>query len=253
MRLQRLNMDTTWLVWLGDTCLLIDPWLEGVEVDYAGWFNTQWHKTPPISYDEIAEFDAVLITQKYPDHCHLMTLKHLQPPLILAPVSLRGLLKKHLPEASVKYFDANVDQHQVGAVSVRRLRSRRRIGAVYDAYLLRDDQDSLLIANHGLSMDDGHALTFDEVKLDVLLSPFNTYQLPWFFGGMVSPGLSSLKSLIADTLPRHVVATHDEQKYAHGLIPALARVDVFDPQSAAQYPWLYERCLSIPDYRPVSL
>jgi len=253
MRLQRLNMDTTWLVWLGDTCLLIDPWLQGVEVDYAGWFNTQWHKTPPLSSDEIAEFDAVLITQKYPDHCHVMTLKHLQPSLVLAPVSLRGLLNKHLPEASIKYFDENVDQHQVGAVSLRRLPSRCRIGAVYDAYLLRDDQDSLLIANHGLSLDDGHAVTLEDVKLDVLLSPFNTYQLPWFFGGMVSPGLGSVKSLIADTLPRYVVATHDEQKYAHGIIPALARVEVFDPQSASQYPWLCDRYLSIPDYRPVSL
>ena len=46
--------------------LVIDPWLEGTEVDYFAWFNTQWLRTPPVPYCDVPAFDAVLITQKYP-------------------------------------------------------------------------------------------------------------------------------------------------------------------------------------------
>ena len=41
MLLQRLNMDNSWFLDLGGCRLLIDPWLEGQEVDYFPWFNTQ--------------------------------------------------------------------------------------------------------------------------------------------------------------------------------------------------------------------
>ena len=56
-------MDNSWCLGLGGKRFLIDPWLEGVEVDYFSWFNTQWHRTPPLSYSELPAFDAVLITQ----------------------------------------------------------------------------------------------------------------------------------------------------------------------------------------------
>ena len=79
MQLKRLNMDNSWSISLGGQRLLIDPWLHGVEVDYFAWFNKQWHRTPPIAYEDVQDFDAVLITQKYPDHFHPETLLRLKP------------------------------------------------------------------------------------------------------------------------------------------------------------------------------
>jgi hypothetical protein len=40
MLLQRLNMDNSWYLELSRLRLLIDPWLEGTEVDFFPWFNT---------------------------------------------------------------------------------------------------------------------------------------------------------------------------------------------------------------------
>ena len=50
MKIQRLNMDNTWLLEMEGLRILVDPWLEGEEIDYFSWFNTQWHRTKPISY-----------------------------------------------------------------------------------------------------------------------------------------------------------------------------------------------------------
>ena len=36
MILQRLNMDTSWLIELSGTTIVVDPWLEGVEIDFFG-------------------------------------------------------------------------------------------------------------------------------------------------------------------------------------------------------------------------
>lgn len=41
IRFQRLNMDNSWHVQLGDQSLLIDPWFGGVEIDFFKWFNMQ--------------------------------------------------------------------------------------------------------------------------------------------------------------------------------------------------------------------
>ena len=89
IQVQRLNMDNSLFLEISGWKVLIDPWLEGTEVDFFGWFNTQWHRTPPLPYEQIPAFDTVLITQKYPDHFHAETLKKLNPGHIIAPGSLK--------------------------------------------------------------------------------------------------------------------------------------------------------------------
>ena len=89
IHLQRLNMDNSWFVEFSGLKMLIDPWLEGTEVDFFSWFNTQWHRTTPLNYNQLPVFDIVLITQKYPDHFHATTMKKLSPKSIIAPKSLQ--------------------------------------------------------------------------------------------------------------------------------------------------------------------
>ena len=43
MQIQRLNMDNSWYLGFEGLRLLVDPWLEGTEIDFFPWFNTQWH------------------------------------------------------------------------------------------------------------------------------------------------------------------------------------------------------------------
>ena len=92
LTLRRLNMDSSWaLSWAGTT-ILIDPWLLGSEVDGFSWFNEQWHVTAPVPVDTIGEYQAILISQAYSDHCHQQTLMELQTvPFIATPSASKRL------------------------------------------------------------------------------------------------------------------------------------------------------------------
>lgn len=254
MILQRLNMDNSWCVEMSGTRLVVDPWLEGVEVDYFRWFNTQWHRTPPVACAEVSGFDAAVITQKYADHFHEQTLRQLKPGCVLAPGSLDGHLKKSFPHAKHRLFGADHRSHTVGAITVTQLPTRRRIDPIYDAFVFDDGRESLLVANHGFVFDDAHrAQLGSDWSCDVLLSPFNAYTLPRVLGGTVTPGLGGLKHLMGQVNPRAVIQTHDEAKHARGLVPTLARIEVFDADTVEDHAWLSERFVSINDYTPVTV
>ena len=102
MKLQRLNMDNSWMLEFSGLKILIDPWLQGKEIDFFPWFNTQWHRTKPVPPGEVGQFDLVIITQKYPDHFHPETLKILNPAHILCPASIQDELKNILQRAKLK-------------------------------------------------------------------------------------------------------------------------------------------------------
>ena len=247
-------MDTSWFVEMSATGLLIDPWLEGSEVDYAPWFNTQWHRTPPLPYAELPAYDAVLITQKYADHCHEATLKRLQPAMVLAPASLKTKLSRWLPQARCSFFNEQHRQRHVKAITVTQLPSRRRLDPIYDAFIVSDGNQALCIANHGFGLDAEHDTQLEQLgPCDVLLSAFNRYQLPKLLGGVVTPGLDGLQTLVEALAPRVVIQSHDEDKHARGLIPKLARIKRFDPTTGAQLPWLQERYMDLSHYEAIRL
>ncbi len=255
MRLRRLNMDNSWCLQIGSINLVVDPWLKGYEVDYAAWFNKQWHKTPPTKTNDqsLEGKDSVLITQKYSDHYHRPTLKDLHPDVVFAPGTLREELNKLLPNASLNLFTNNADTFVIKGVTIKRLPVPFSFGPTYYSYLISTDKESILIANHGLTINDEIRTLFERKTIDVLLSPFNEYRLPAVFGGFVSPGLPALERLVLAVQPRKIISTHDEIKHGQGLIPALAKIKVFDQEMVDQLPWLRGRHLNIPDYNTVSI
>ena len=254
MILQRLNMDTSWLIELSGITIVVDPWLEGVEIDYFRWFNTQWHRTPPLPYADIPAHDAVLITQKYADHCHELTLRRLQPAVVLAPRSVEKQLRRWLPDATLMLFEPSHRQHQLGALTITQLRTRRRMDPIYDAFVIEDGHQRLMMANHGFSLDAAHIEQMaSQPRCDVLVSPLNRYRLPAFLGGVVTPGLDGLRPLVEQVQPRWVIQTHDEDKHARGLIPKLAKVDIFDVKQLADLPWLRERYQPMNHYKRCQL
>ena len=254
MRLQRLNMDNSWHLALGGLRLLIDPWLEGVEFDYFKWFNTQWHRTAPLPYPSVPTADAVLITQKYQDHCHPPTLQRLQPKHILAPSSLQRHLTRIVPAAKVYSMDAHNPVVRFRGVSVHHLPTRRRVDPIYDAFALDDGTISVVLAPHGFALDDGHRTSIEGMSpCGLLIAPFDHYRLPTLLGGVVSPGLPSLQRLCDVLDPTYIARAHDEDKHARGLVRHLARIRRFDKRSLKDYPWLATRWLQIRDYTPVDL
>lgn len=253
MRLQRLNMDNSWHFESRGRSILIDPWLEGVEVDYFPWFNTQWHRTPPIAYKNVPSFDAVLITQKYPDHFHSQTLTALQPQVVMAPKSIHKALAAILPKATLKTFEPAGGPLKWGAWSIHWLHTSRRIDPIYDAVIIDDGHQSLFIATHGFQLSAAHQTRLNQVSpVHILMSPFNRYRLPSVLGGLVSPGLDGLKALVEQIHPNIVVRTHDEDKHHKGLVSKLASIDRFEMDMLQENPWLSERYTPLSDYSPVT-
>lgn len=255
IQVQRLNMDNSLFIEISGWKVLIDPWLEGTEIDFFGWFNTQWHRTAPLPYDQIPAFDTVLITQKYPDHFHIETLKKLKPRHIIAPKSLAKKIKNILPDASLNALDSITDQVVVNNVKVTFLPTQRKMDPIYDAFLLDDGKESVFLATHGFQTSEKAMKQIKKASAcQLLINPFNFYKLPFFLGGVVSPGMDGVNHLCDVLQPKKVIATHDEDKHAKGLVSKFAKI--IRPSSAEalqKIPWLSDRYQELNHYERIQI
>jgi hypothetical protein len=89
------------------------------------------------------------------------------------------------------------------------------------------------------------------VKL--LLSPITFYKLPFFLGGVVSPGMKGLQNLLRDTQAEKFVSTHDEDKHAKGLVSRMANVVRYSVEDIFNHQELGSKFINIADYQPQSL
>lgn len=235
--------------------ILIDPWLEGTEVDYFEWFNTQWHRTPPLPYSEIPDFDTILITQKYPDHFHEKTLKKLAPKHIIAPKSLENKLKNLFPSSKIDGLDSKNNTTRFNDHKVMFLGTKRKIDPIYDAFILDDGKASVFVSTHGFHFNNKDLDLLKKTSpCQLLITPFNYYKLPFFLGGLVSPGLNGVKHLCEILEPKKVVATHDEDKHAKGIVSKLATIKrPLSPKSLLKHSWLKNRYLDIDHYNQIKI
>ena len=255
IQVQRLNMDNSLFLEISGWKVLIDPWLEGTEIDFFGWFNTQWHRTAPLAYEQIPAFDTVLITQKYPDHFHAETLKKLNPGHIIAPKSLKEKIKNILPDASLTTLDSIDNQVVVKDVRVTFLPTQRKMDPIYDAFILDDGKESVFVATHGFQINEAALKQIKEASAcQLLINPFNFYKLPFFLGGVVSPGMDGVKHLCDVLHPKKVIATHDEDKHATGLVSKFAKIIRPSSVEALQkLPWLSDRYQELNHYQRIQI
>ena len=247
-------MDNTWLIGSGDTRLLVDPWLAGEQIDGAGWFSAQRHKTAPVCLSEVPRYDAVLITQPYSDHCHPKTLSALSPDTVIAPTCAAKTLKGVLPDAELRLMTSDDSPVQLGSLSLRVLRGGSRLAPQFQAILLSDEAHCILFAPHSLRLTARHRELLAELPPCIaLMTTLNTYTLPRVLGGSIAPGLRAVEQLADAIDPTHIIATHDEVKEARGLIAHLARITPFDTEDLSAHPWLSKRFLAVNDYSPVTL
>jgi L-ascorbate metabolism protein UlaG (beta-lactamase superfamily) len=255
MIIQRLNMDNSWHIQFSGKSFLIDPWLKGVEIDFFSWFNKQWHRTPPLNINDVPAYDVVIITQKYPDHFHPETLIELNPKKLIVPKSIGKKVRQLLPDAEVLFLDSTENRKIGTDIKLHYLASKRKIDPIYDAIVLEDGNDSILIATHGYTESQSWTkkiLSLPPIKL--ALTPFNLYKLPFFLGGTVSPGLDAVKDLVNKINPKHILATHDEDKHARGIVNRLAKI-TFSPSSEvlAKDNLFKDRLITINNYESITL
>lgn len=255
MKIQRLNLDNSWWIQLGQTKILVDPWLHGKEVDYFPWFNTQWHRTHPIDYNSLPEFDFILITQKYPDHYHKETLKKINPKKLIVPKSIAKSCQKLLPESEIVPFNNGVESAFGSDANIHFLSTKRKIDPIYDALIVENGNQSVFLATHGFALQDSQIEIANRFSpYDLLITPLNLYKLPVVLGGKVSPGVEVIKSLCEIIQPKKIVATHDEDKHAKGLVTKFAKVTKAPTKDIlSQKNFFGKAYLEIEDYNLITL
>lgn len=243
-------MDNSWRLEFSGKSVLIDPWLTGVEVDYFPWFNKQWHRTKPMPISEVNDFDLIIITQKYPDHFHPETLRELQPNRMIVPRSIEKKVRKQFPSADIQSFSNEPMDVLDGAFKLHFLPTKRKIDPIYDALILEDGNESIFLATHGYSnYPEWNQYLKTMPPITLAITPFNRYKLPIFLGGTVSPGIEAVSRLIRDHRPKHIIATHDEDKHARGLVTKFANITVSpNAEELENDPFFNEHVLTINDY-----
>ncbi len=250
IQFQRLNMDNSWLIKINNLSFLIDPWFSGVEIDYFKWFNMQWHRYAPIQIDDVPHYDWVIITQKFPDHFHQETLKLLNPKNIIAPLSIKKEINQLLPNANIKFVEQDNPTIHIEDVTIQWFNSNKKIDPRFDAMAIHSKSESLFVATHGFTFNEQQKIILQLLpKIKLLLSPINYYKLPFFLGGVISPGLTGVKKLLNDTCAEKFVSTHDEDKHAAGFVNMVVKQLRFSAEDIYKDTQLGPKFLNINNYQ----
>lgn len=231
LAIQRLNMDNTWLMHWNDCRLLIDPWLIGSEIDGAKWFNEQWHATAPVALDQLPDYDGIVVTQSYNDHCHLDTLERLDEalPIFAMPKPVQKI-QKAFPQRAVQLIPdfTTTTPLDFKGLTLYTLAPNRRFDPIYYALVLAVGKEALVLAPHGFEFLQEQLDFLAQFKIRLLGTTFSVVELPGFMGGRVNPGMDNALKLIEQLQPNYVVNTHDEQKHARGIVMRIAKTEYPD-------------------------
>lgn len=231
IKLQRLNMDTSWHIQWGQDAFLLDPWLIGSEIDGFSWFNEQWHKTPPVAIDLIPPYSSIIISQPFADHLHPETLALLDRnvPILCSPKAENRLKKKLAGQSINPIPDITNDKwYSTGTLDIGSLSPGLKLGASFSGICLRKEKDTIVYLPHGFKLTETYRRILMQFETKVLITSFSTFTLPFFLGGAVNPGLNSALKLVEDLNPTLIVHTHDENKHAKGLVTKIANVNYPD-------------------------
>lgn len=251
IQFQRLNMDNSWLIKMGNLSILIDPWFTGAEIDYFKWFNMQWHRHAPIALEEVPNYDWIIITQKFPDHFHAETLLKLNPKNVIAPASVRKKIKQILPTTNIVFVENNNPAIQLEATTIQWFNSNRKIDPRFDAMAIHNNEESIFVATHGFEFSKEQKNILQSLpKIKLLLSPINYYKLPFFLGGIISPGLKGVEKLLKDTGAEKFVSTHDEDKHASGIVNKLVNQLRYSAEDIYKDSFIGPKFINLTNYEP---
>ena len=243
-------MDSSWYLEFSGVKFLVDPWLEGPEIDGFKWLNEQWHTTPSVSKELIPKYDVVLVSQSYEDHCHLETLKECADVPILATKKAYNKLLKHLPNRNIERISDKDDSMVFNGLRITAFRPKKIMDPIYYAVcMFNSESEGIFYAPHGFELSEEQKVRLDKINIKLLVTTFSRFQLPGILGGLVNPGLENVKKLISQLDPEVVINTHDEKKTMNGLVGRFAKVIYPDYGKLKMNSEL--RFHNIPDYNPV--
>jgi hypothetical protein len=228
--IRRLNMDSSWQLTWKETSILIDPWLLGTEIDGFSWFNEQWHVTPPLSIDALEDYQGILISQPFSDHCHEETLAKLEAvPFITSPKAKKRLMKGFPKRKMLELPTIQKNEWlNFGSLKIAYLKSSKVLSASFDGIVIRCKKEIVVYCPHGFELNEMQLKELKNYKVKALITGFSFFKLPIFLGGVVNPGKENALKLIEELQPEKIFHTHDEEKETKGLVKKIAQVNFLD-------------------------
>ena len=226
---KRLNLDSSWHISFDSNKFIIDPWLLGSEIDGFKWLNEQWHIKKPVEIRKIPDYDYILISQNYEDHCHLETLKKLPEgkPLLATEKAFKKL-KKNFPNRNVILLNEDSETNFNG-LSFISLQPDKILDPVYfSIVIINSNNEAIFYAPHGFVLNDKQLNVVTKYSISLLITTFTEFRIPKFMGGKVNPGMENVYELYKQIKPKNTINTHDEEKKAKGLVSSLAKVKYAD-------------------------
>jgi hypothetical protein len=233
LALTLLNGDSSWLIELDGTRILLDPWLEGQATLLFPAFHQADVSPEAVSIDKVGPVDALVVSHPFPDHCNRTTLRKLPPdlpafgPRVVVPfLRMMGGMRgpRVIPNATLgrgPLAFRNVDMAWC--------RAAMPLDTTHNALILRgrDSGSTVMYCPHGL-LGPGKTLRAVERvlagRLDALLCSFSVLDLPGYLGGIANLGPSAAADLAHRLQPRHVLATHDGKKPDRGFVSRVEKI-----------------------------
>jgi len=228
LSVKRLNLDSSWHISYNNSEFLIDPWLIGSEVDGFKWLNEQWHIKDPVQISELPNYDFILISQNYEDHCHIKTLREFpEDKTLIATEKAYNKLKKEFPKREIILLEDNkVTSYK--DLTFLSLRPNKILDPVYYSLVIANNNESIFYAPHGFTLNDKQLKLVNTNKVKLLITTFTEFEIPKIMGGKVNPGMENVYELYNQIKPLNTINTHDEEKKAKGLVSSLAKIKYAD-------------------------
>jgi len=228
LSVKRLNLDSSWHIRYNKTDFIIDPWLIGSEVDGFKWLNEQWHIKEPIPISKLPNYNFILISQNYEDHCHINTLKKIpKDKTLIATEKAYKKLKKEFPKRKIILLEDNKVTSFEGLNFIS-LRPNKILDPIYYSIVIINKDEAIFYAPHGFTLDNKQLELINKINIKLLITTFTEFEIPKIMGGKVNPGMENVYELYNQIKPLNTINTHDEEKKAKGLVSSLAKIKYAD-------------------------
>jgi hypothetical protein len=233
LQLTLLNGDSSWLIELDGTRILLDPWLDGPATIVHPVVHVAQLGASVVPLRDLPKVDALVISHPFPDHCNRPTLRQLSPDLpVYAPAVVKPFVKAFGGFRNVTAL-ANATRGgkaaTAGNVSLYWCRASAPLDTTHNALILRGTVSgaTVMYCPHGL-IDGGPTLKAVERvlagRLDAFLCSFTRLDLPGYLGGIANLGTDAAAAMVGRLAPRYVLATHDGDKPDQGFIARVGRI-----------------------------
>jgi len=233
LSLTRVNADSSWVIELDGTRLLLDPWLEGFATIVHPVIHQASLVGPRLKHEELPQVDTLVISHPFADHLSRPSLRKLPRDLpAFAPAVVRPFLKLLGGFASVRRIPNGTRGGQpvtTGSIALAWFRAAAPLDTTHNALILRGVRSgaTVMYCPHGMLPPDRTLAAVEAYlggRLDVLLCSLLRLDLPWYLGGVANLGVDAGIALANRLKPRYLMQTHDGEKPDVGFIARAATI-----------------------------